>query len=118
MGITVTVGRRVFTSTQYEEFKKNKPHTLHDMRVCFSFGKRKNCVVKKGRKAAAFRSLQMTNRRLRYDMQGKLPGTQTILSMKHMDLPADDLVAKSDNLLAASQAVLARLPKLNVKFKG
>lgn len=118
MGISITIGRRTFTSAQYEEFKKNKPKLANDMQVCFSRGSRLCHLNAKGRKAASFRSLQIANMRIRYDVDTKMPGAQSFLSLKHMDISDASKEAIYEGKKALAKQQLARLPKLNVKFKG
>jgi hypothetical protein len=118
MGISITIGRRTFTSAQYEELKKNKPKLLKDMQVCFSRGSRLRHLNAKGRKAASFRSLQMTNMRIRYDVDTKMPQPQSILSLKHMDIPDAQKEAIFEGKKALADQLFARLPKCTVNFKG
>lgn len=83
MTTTITCGQRTFTGAEYDDLQKNKPLMLKDI-MATSFGRHRNRGFKaRGRKAAAYRSLAIC--RARKAMVGA-PSTQSLLSLKHMDL--------------------------------
>lgn len=83
MATTIICGQRTLTGDEYEYLQKNKPLMLKDI-MAVSFGRHRNRGFKThGRKAAAYRSLAICRAR---NGRASAPSTQSLLSLKHMDL--------------------------------